>query len=89
MMDEQPRMEDAEWLGSRRPRHMLAVSNQLLRAMKVGETKRLYHPDVNCRRTPNGYACTVQQEAQRHRRQGWKLRLYHEKEHVLVVRRDA
>ena len=81
------KVEDAKWNpanhGSRVSRSVLA-----LRALEVGDVKRLVHNDVHCV-TKNGHSsCTLAQEIHRLRpKLNWKLDYYHESLGVLIIKR--
>ncbi|KKL91652.1 hypothetical protein LCGC14_1892610 [marine sediment metagenome] len=83
-------IEDAEWKPPRHSRggHPAAESTQSLRGVKVGETKRIRHPDVHCAFVSKGQgSCSLYQQVKKLRVQGWEIQAYHEADHVLVVRR--
>ena len=67
-------------------------STVVLRALKVGDVKRIEHPDVACATVLYGTrigqgSCSLAQEISRLRKKGWELDYYHEQQYVLVVRR--
>ena len=83
----EPRMEDAEWNppNSSNIGRPLSTSARLLRSLKPGQVKRIYHPDVVCQ----GRTCTLATMMVRLRKtQGWKVKAYHEAPHVMVVARE-
>lgn len=83
--------ENVEWKpiigsGGRIP----SESSKSLRNLKIGDIKRITHDDVSCNirsKGPYGPHCSLGQEIGRLRKLGWHLEYYHEKAHVLVIRR--
>ena len=76
--------ENTKWQpkGQRRGR-MASKSALAIRALLIGDVKRIIHDDVMCKHS----ACSLPQEIRRLRKQGWNLEYYHEKVGVLVIRR--
>ena len=87
------KVEICEWTPPPKVVHSgLSKSAIALMAMKPGETKRIVHGELKC--GPNthkgkkvGRACSLQPTIYKLRKQGWGLEYYHEKDHVMVVRR--
>jgi hypothetical protein len=79
-------IEDAIWNPPNKERlrgRPLTDGTMALRNLKVGDVKRIEHYDVLC----TGTNCSLGYQVSRMRKQGWKLEYYHEKHHVMVVRR--
>jgi len=67
-----------------------------LKAMQVGEVKRIIHPDLKCQikkyNKGNGIKssnrqCALQSAIYDLKKKGWELEQYHEKDHIMVIRR--
>ncbi len=85
-------MEDVSWDDTRyKSKHLNQISQSvsLLHGMKPGETKKLYHFDVVCHYCSNDATrqCTVLAALQKLRKTGWETKQYHEKDHVMVIKR--
>ena len=74
-------------------------STAALQNLKVGEVKRIVHPELKCgtkaypatKREGSvesvGRVCSLQPTIYKLRKKGWELDHYHESDHVMVVRR--
>jgi len=85
-----PKVENAEWepQAAMRGGRRLSESVAAVRALKVGECKRIFHDDVRCTVGEKiGQGCAISQAVSRLRDKGWKFDSYHEKQYVLVIRR--
>jgi len=76
------RIEDAEWNPYKYGRAQ-SKSVAFLRSLKPGDVKRIYHPDLQCNKTDG--TCSLTQAITRLRKEGWKIKAYHEAPHILIV----
>ena len=85
------RVEDATWEPLRKPSRgsKPSESTLALRALQVGDVKRIVHDDVACnsRREGGDGNCGLRDPIRQLRLQGWEIEYYHEAPQVLVVRR--
>ena len=81
------KIEDTEWKPP--PRHKRKYPfKEVLENLKVGDIKRVFHEEATCKMKKSKSYCSLSKIICRLRREKeWKLEYYHEKEHVLVVRR--
>ena len=88
---EEMRVEDAVWEPWRKPSRgsKPSESTLALRALQVGDVKRIVHDDVACnpRREGRDGHCSLSDSICRLRKQGWEIEYYHEAPHIMVVRR--
>lgn len=91
------KVEKCEWHPNTLIHNGLSKSAREIRNLQVGETKRIYHPDIKCniktgirkgqRKGHNYSHCNLQIEIYKMRRQGKEIQYYHEADHIIVVRR--
>lgn len=63
-------------------------STTAVRALKVGDVKRITHEELHCKLEHYKANCSLGTAIINLRHQlGWELEYYHEAEHILVVRR--
>ena len=82
------KVENARWLESsyklqHSRKKSVSESVKALKAMEVGDVKRIYHDDVACHK----HGCTLVMTISRLKRQGIIYQQYHEATAVMVVKR--
>lgn len=82
----QVRIEDAVWAPHGGGAHA-SESLNLIRALKIGEVKRLYHPDLSCGVGRNKVCSIATLVFNVNRTEGKQIQYYHEKYQVAVIRR--
>ena len=85
------KVEECEWHPVKIPHSRMSKSALALQGLKVGEVKRIVHPELICKVKTysgnRGRACSLQPTIYKLRKGGWELDFYHEADHIIVVRR--
>jgi hypothetical protein len=80
------KVENARWQESKYKPHFRkpeSESVKALKAMAIGDVKRIHHDDVSCRKQ----GCTLVMTISRLKRNGMMYKQYHENTGIMVVKR--
>lgn len=88
------KIENAHWnpCTYRTPGKTPSDSTKAIRALSVGDIKRIHHDDIKCtvcdsNKVHHRPQCSLSRAIITQRKKGWKLEYYHERPQVMVVRR--